>query len=459
VKAIRTRFAPSPTGYLHVGGLRTALFSWLYTRHHQGEFILRIEDTDRVRSTPESVDAILDGLSWLGIAADFPVIYQSERMHRYQEVAATLLENGHAYRCECSVERLDKLREAQMTAGEKPRYDGHCRDLKVNATTKHVLRLKTPTEGVVSFDDLVYGQIDVSNHELDDLVLIRTDGVPTYNFAVVVDDWDMEISHVIRGDDHINNTPRQIHIYHALSAPMPIFAHLPMILGPDGKRLSKRHGAVSVLNFKEEGYLPQALLNYLVRLGWSHGDQEIFSIEDMIKDFNLAHVSRSACSFDYDKLRWLNQHYLKTLPSPSSEDAFLFQMALKQLDVTKGPSWGQLQALQASRYKTMTELVAQSHYFYEDIHVLSEHLLDFKQKEVMAAMKDLLTAFEAIEDWQAPVLMATIKQIASQHELKIPSLGQPLRMLLTGTLSSPGIDATLELLGKNKALERIKTFF
>jgi glutamyl-tRNA synthetase len=314
------------------GGVRTALFSWLFAKHHGGEFILRIEDTDRERSTTESVAAILDGMAWLGLEADEGPFYQSERLHRYTEVAQELLNQGHAYRCSCSIERLDALRAAQMQAGEKPRYDGHCRDSKVSADIPHVIRLATPKTGELRFNDLVYGEIVVANQELDDLVLVRMDGIPTYNFAVVIDDWDMAISHVIRGDDHINNTPRQIHIYQALAAEIPVFAHLPMILGADGKRLSKRHGAVNVMSFREEGYLPQALLNYLVRLGWSHGDQELFGLDEMIHLFNLEHVSRSACSFDYDKLRWLNQHYLKTLSPEESVTEWMWQMRNRHLN-------------------------------------------------------------------------------------------------------------------------------
>lgn len=459
MKKVRTRFAPSPTGYLHVGGVRTALFSWLYAKHHGGDFILRIEDTDKVRSTTESVAAILDGMAWLGLEADEGPFYQSERMDRYTEVAQQLLQQGLAYRCNCSHERLDAMRERQMASGEKPRYDGHCREKMVSKDESHVLRLATPKEEQVRFNDLVYGEITISNHELDDLVLVRADGVPTYNFAVVIDDWDMQISHVIRGDDHINNTPRQIHIYQALNAPLPIFAHLPMILGEDGKRLSKRHGAVSVMSFKEEGYLPQALLNYLVRLGWSHGDQEIFSLDEMVKDFNLEHVSRSACAFDYDKLRWLNQHYLKHLPLEETVTEWMWQMRAHGFDASNGPSWPELGALQVSRFRTMLDLVEQSHYFYEDIHVPEEQLLAFRSEELNQALQTLIASLEQLPDWQAPAIMACIKQAATEQQLKIPAIGQPMRLLLTGTLSSPSIDATAALLGKQRVIERLKRYF
>ncbi len=457
---MRTRFAPSPTGYLHVGGVRTALFSWLYARHFKGHFILRIEDTDRERSTTESVGAILDGMAWLGLDAEEGPFYQSERMDRYQKVADDLLEQGKAYRCRCSHERLENLRAAQMEAGEKPRYDGHCRELAHDGSEPFVLRFRTPKTGEVVFQDLVYGEIHIANDELDDLVLVRQDGVPTYNFAVVIDDWDMEITHVIRGDDHINNTPRQINIYHALNASLPIFAHLPMILGPDGKRLSKRHGAVNVMSFREEGYLPQALLNYLVRLGWSHGDQEIFSVEEMIQEFNLAHVSRSASAFDYDKLRWLNQHYLKTLGHEDTLDEWLWQMHHQGLDIHQGPSWQKLQALQAPRFKTLKELVANSAYFYQDIDLNHEALLPFRSDSLQAAINDLIQGLSAVatEDWEGPVLMGIIKETAQKHDLKMPQLGQPLRIILTGSLNAPSLDGILELLGIQKTLKRLEAY-
>jgi len=457
VKKVRTRFAPSPTGYLHVGGVRTALFSWLYARRHGGEFILRIEDTDKERSTTESVAAILDGMAWLGLDADEGPFYQSQRMSRYSEVAQLLLEQNLAYRCSCSHLRLDEMREQQMALGEKPRYDGHCRNANVSANESHVIRLATPKEGVIGFHDLVYGDIEVANSELDDLVLVRADGVPTYNFAVVIDDWDMEITHVIRGDDHINNTPRQIHIYHALNAPLPIFAHLPMILGPDGKRLSKRHGAVSVMSFREEGYLPEALLNDLVRLGWSHGDQEIFSIDEMIKDFDLEHVSRSACAFDYDKLRWLNQHYLKTLPYETTVAEWMWHMRNKGFE--GGPSWPELAPLQVSRFKTMLELVEQSHYFYEEITVPVDLLNVHRSEALATALKSLIAALSGLQDWQPASIMASIKEVASAHQLKIPTIGQPMRLLLTGTLSSPSIDATTAILGRERVVQRLEQYF
>ncbi|MGA9575627.1 MAG: glutamate--tRNA ligase, partial [Lysobacterales bacterium] len=313
---IRTRFAPSPTGYLHVGGARTALFAWLQARANNGIFILRIEDTDLERSTPESVQAILDGMEWLGLDADEGPIYQTDRFGRYAEVVQQLLDEDKAYHCYCSKDRLETLREQQMKEGIKPRYDGKCRHLdSAPPGIKPVVRFRNPQTGNVVFGDLVRGTINISNNELDDLIIARPDGSPTYNFTVVVDDMDMQITHVIRGDDHINNTPRQINIYAALGAEPPLFAHVPMILGDDGARLSKRHGAVSVMQYRDDGYLPQALLNYLVRLGWSHGDQEVFSIDEMVALFDIKDVNRKASAFNTDKLDWLNQHYMKSLPA------------------------------------------------------------------------------------------------------------------------------------------------
>jgi glutamyl-tRNA synthetase len=326
-QTIRTRFAPSPTGYLHIGGARTALFSWLFARRHGGAFILRIEDTDLERSTPESIQAIIDGMAWLNLDYDEGPFYQMQRMDRYREVIQQLLDGGHAYRCYCSKERLDQLREAQMVDKQKPRYDGCCRDAQPNdSNAPHVIRFRNPLEGDVVFDDQVFGPIAVSNAELDDLIIARTDGTPTYNFTVVVDDWDMQITHVIRGTDHINNTPRQINILKALGAEVPQYAHVPMILGEDGKRLSKRHGAVSVLQYRDEGFLPEAVLNYLVRLGWSHGDQEVFSREEMMQLFDLEHVNKSPAAVNTEKLAWLNQHYLKEAEPASLVQPFEWQL-------------------------------------------------------------------------------------------------------------------------------------
>ena len=363
---IRTRFAPSPTGFLHVGGVRTALFSWLYARANQGKFILRIEDTDRERSTQQSIDAIIAGMDWLEMDYDEGPIYQTDRYERYLQVINELLDKGLAYRCNCSKERLDKLREDQLAHHEKPRYDGTCRGKDLPATGDFVVRFKNPQAGMVSFTDQVYGDIHVNNAELDDLIILRTDGNPTYNFVVTIDDMDMQISHVIRGDDHINNTPRQINLYRALQTEIPTFAHLPMILGPDGKRLSKRHGAVSVLQFQEDGFLPHALLNYLVRLGWSHGDQEVFSIEEMISKFDLANISRSSSSFNYEKLTWLNQHYQKSDNPQQVAKALAWHFKKQNIDISNGPELAELVQAQAERCKNLADMCTASKYFYQD---------------------------------------------------------------------------------------------
>ncbi|GGI85453.1 glutamate--tRNA ligase [Legionella impletisoli] len=456
---VRTRFAPSPTGFLHVGGVRTALFSWLYARHHQGEFVLRIEDTDRERSTKESVQAIIDGMSWLGLTADQGPFYQTDRYPRYRSVLKQLLEEGKAYRCYCSKERLEALREEQLQRKEKPRYDGHCRDKNLPDTLEpHVVRFKNPHEGEVSFRDQVYGEIQVQNSELDDLILLRSDSHPTYNFAVVVDDWDMEITHVIRGDDHINNTPRQINLFKALNAPIPVFAHLPMILGEDGKRLSKRHGAVSILQFKELGLLPHAVLNYLVRLGWSYGDQEIFSLEEMIEYFNLNSVSRGAASFSYDKLYWLNQHYQKFSSPEQVAKALQWHFEKENIDWTKGPELTKLVPIQAERCKTLAEMCENSLYFYQDqIDYDEEAVKKHLRPVILEPLKALYQCLEHITDWQRDVLQQCINDITAQFNVSMGKIAQPLRVAVTGNSSSPSIDMTLTLLGKSRVLSRLET--
>lgn len=454
---VRTRFAPSPTGFLHVGGVRTALFSWLYAKHHQGEFLLRIEDTDVERSTAESTQAILDGMVWLGLTTVAEPVYQSQRYPRYREIAATLLDEGKAYRCCCSKERLERLRATQLEAHEKPRYDGLCRLKNLpESQSPYVIRFKNPTEGVVSFVDQVYGEIHVNNHELDDLVLIRSDGHPTYNFAVVVDDWDMAITHVIRGDDHINNTPRQINLYHAMHAPIPAFAHLPMILGEDGKRLSKRHGAVSVMEFKTLGCLPHALLNYLVRLGWSHGSQEIFSIDEMIASFDLEHVSRGVSSFSYEKLYWLNQHYLKHDSPEQVADALAWHFAEKGIDVSKGPMLEEVVMMQAERCKTLEEMCEKSLFFYQDIEAYDEDALKKHLRPVvLAPLQALYQRFETLTDWSKAALQQCIDDTCTEFDVGMGKVAQPLRVAVTGSGMSPSMDVTLHLLGKQRVLERL----
>lgn len=365
---IKTRFAPSPTGYLHVGGARTALYSWLFARNHGGEFVLRIEDTDLERSTPEAIEAIMDGMNWLSLEWDEGPYFQTKRFDRYNAVIDQMLEEGTAYKCYCSKERLEALREEQMAKGEKPRYDGRCRHSHEHHADDEpcVVRFANPQEGSVVFDDQIRGPIEFSNQELDDLIIRRTDGSPTYNFCVVVDDWDMEITHVIRGEDHINNTPRQINILKALKAPVPVYAHVSMINGDDGKKLSKRHGAVSVMQYRDDGYLPEALLNYLVRLGWSHGDQEIFTREEMIKYFTLNAVSKSASAFNTDKLLWLNHHYINALPPEYVATHLQWHIEQENIDTRNGPQLADLVKLLGERCKTLKEMAQSCRYFYED---------------------------------------------------------------------------------------------
>ena len=455
---VRTRFAPSPTGFLHVGGARTALFSWLYARRHHGQFILRIENTDQERSTSESVQAILDGMRWLGLDHDEGPFYQTDNYPRYEAMAQKLLDEGHAYRCTCSKERLEALRDSQLAAKEKPRYDGHCRDKALSADERpYVVRFKNPKEGMVSFTDQVYGDIHVSNQELDDFILIRSDGHPTYNFAVVIDDWDMQITHVIRGDDHINNTPRQINVFNALNAPVPVFAHLPMILGDDGKRLSKRHGAVSVMQFRDDGFLPHALLNYLVRLGWSNGDQEIFSLDEMIASFDLEHVSRGVSSFNYDKLYWINQHYQKSDSPASVADALAWHFDQQGIDVTQGPSLIDLVTVQAERCKTLAEMCSISYYFYTDNIAYDDAAVKKHLRPVTLEPLTALSArFENLNNWDSNSLQTCINDVSAAFDINMSKIAQPLRVAVTGGSTSPSIDITLALLGKKRVLNRLQ---
>lgn len=454
---IRTRFAPSPTGLLHVGGVRTALYSWLFARHHHGKFMLRIEDTDQDRSTKASVATILDGMAWLGLNHDDDVVFQTQRYPRYLEIVAQLLEKGKAYRCTCSHERLETLREQQLAAKLKPRYDGHCRDREISAEEgPFVVRFRNPAHGLVHFTDKVYGPIAVDNAELDDLIILRSDGHPTYNFAVVVDDWDMQITHVIRGDDHINNTPRQINLYHALEAPIPEFAHLPMILGEDGKRLSKRHGAVSVLEFKEEGFLPHALLNYLVRLGWSHGDQEIFSLAEMIANFDLSSVNKGVSGFNYDKLIWLNQHYIKhDAPTDIAQTVAAYFMDAG-IDVSQGPPLADIVALQADRAKTLVELRDKSRYFYEEVVYDAEAVAAHLTPGALDLLAKLKLRLQEVSVWQRADIHHCLKELVTEQKIGFGQLAQPLRVAVTGSTMSPSIDATLEIIGKQRVLERLE---
>jgi glutamyl-tRNA synthetase len=458
---IRTRFAPSPTGYLHIGGARTALFSWAFARHHGGQFILRIEDTDIERSTPEAVQAILDGMAWLDLAHDEGPYYQMQRMYRYKEVIAQMLEAGQAYHCYCSTEELDAMREAQRARNEKPRYDGRWRpepgkSLPVPPSgVQPVVRFKNPLDGTVAWKDLVKGTIEFSNSELDDFIIARADGTPTYNFCVVVDDWDMKITHVIRGDDHVNNTPRQINVLKALGAELPQYAHLSMILGDDGTKLSKRHGAVSVMQYFEDGYLPEAVINYLARLGWSHGDAELFSREQFVAWFDLDHITPSAAQFNTEKLRWINQQYIK-----AADDARLADLARRFLvrngaNPDDGPDLAAVVALVKERAATIEELADAATLFYRTLHPTPELLAQHVTPDVLPALADLVARFEAIE-WARGAISAAFKETLAAHSLKMPKLAMPVRVLVTGEPQTPAIDATLELIGKDKVIERLK---
>ena len=455
--AVKTRFAPSPTGYLHVGGARTALFSWLYARKHGGQFVLRIEDTDLERSTQESVDAILEGMQWLDLDYDEGPFYQTKRFDRYNEVIDQLIDKGMAYRCSCSKERLDNLREEQMAAKQKPRYDGHCRHANVSANEPHVIRFLNPTEGSVIFNDLVKGDIEVSNNELDDLIIRRTDGSPTYNLTVVVDDHDMEITQVIRGDDHINNTPRQINMYQAMGWSVPEFAHLPMILGDDGARLSKRHGAVSVMQYADDGYLPEGLLNYLVRLGWSHGDQELFNREEMIELFELTNVNRAPSAFNTEKLNWLNAHYIKEA-SPADLAPLLLKHLQQQLaiEATDLAVLAQIVEAQRERASTLVELAEISTFYFNDPEGYSSK--PAKKALVEEAIAPLTHAREALAQltaWEREPIHQCVADSVAALEIGFGKLAMPLRISVTDGAPSPDLDLTLYLVGREATLRRI----
>ncbi len=455
----RTRFAPSPTGYLHIGGARTALFSWLHARKHGGKFILRIEDTDRERSTEESVNAILEGMNWLGLNYDEGPFYQTHRFDRYNEVIKQLLDEGKAYHCYCSKDELEIMRNEQMARKEKPRYDGRCRH-KPQAVdgVNPVIRFKTPLEGQIVVDDLIRGKIPFQNNELDDLIIARSDGTPTYNLTVVVDDLDMQMTHVIRGDDHINNSPRQLHIFKALGGKLPVFAHVPMILGEDGKRLSKRHGAVGVMQYRDDGYLPEAIINYLVRLGWSHGDQEIFSLDELVSLFNIENVNNSAAALNISKLQWLNQHYIKTMEPAYIATQLSFHFGNLGIDPAEsGPDLAAVVLAQRERAKTLLEMAESSLFFYKDFDGFepkaAKKNLNDKTK---LALTNLLAAYTALQSWEKEAIHTVIEQVSAAMELKMGKVAQPLRVAVSGGSVSPPIDITLELLGKQKTLERIQ---
>lgn len=453
---VKTRFAPSPTGYLHVGGARTALFSWLHARRHGGRFVLRIEDTDLERSTQESVNAILEGMTWLGLEYDEGPFYQTHRFDRYNEVIDELLAKGLAYRCDCTRERLDGLRDEQMQLKIKPRYDGHCRGRAVSADQPHVVRFCNPPDGSIVVEDMVRGKVLFHNHELDDLIIRRTDGSPTYNFTVVVDDMDMEITHVIRGDDHLNNTPRQINILGALGAEPPLYAHVPMILGDDGARLSKRHGAVSVMEYRNQGILPEALLNYLVRLGWSHGDQELFSIDEMVEYFDISEVNKAASSFNTEKLLWLNQHYIKHADPLRIARLLGLHLGDLGIDPAVGPDLVEVVKAQQERAVTLVEMAQISAFFYRDYEQIDS---DAERKHLKSAalepLRLLRSALAALQDWRPDELHQVVKDVADTLGLKLGKVAQPLRVAVVGRAASPGIDITLYLVGRDACLRRI----
>jgi glutamyl-tRNA synthetase len=460
---VRTRFAPSPTGFLHIGGARTALYCWLESRRRGGEFILRIEDTDRERSTDAAVQAILDAMHWLGLDADEGPFYQTQRLARYKQVADELVAAGKAYYAYESKEEIEAMREAAMAKGEKPRYNGHYRDRNEpgfhearREDPNRVIRFRNPSEGSVVFEDKVKGRIEWANSELDDLVIFRSDGWPTYNFAVVVDDIDMGITEVIRGDDHVNNTPRQINIYHALGAKVPEFAHLPMILDKEGKKLSKRTNSVSVMEYRADGFLPHAILNYLVRLGWSHGDQEIFSREEMIALFDIADVNKAASRFDTEKLAWLNQHYLKTDAPQSLAAEFEWHLQRAGIDFSRGPAPVDVIVALRDRVHTLKEMAERAKIWYAPIaewddKAVAKHLKNDSAVAVLDAAKSLLAGCE----WQPEPIHQVIEQVAAKLELGMGKIAQPLRVAMTGTQVSPSIEYTIYLAGRDEALKRI----
>lgn len=454
---LTTRFAPSPTGYLHVGGARTALYSWLYAQKNGGNFILRIEDTDLERSTQASVDAIMDGMNWLNLEWTHGPYFQTQRFDRYKEVIEQLLASGNAYRCYSTSEEVEVMREEAKAKGEIEKYNGLWRDRTDYPEDKpFVIRFKNPLDGDVVINDIVKGDITISNLQLDDLIIARSDGTPTYNLTVVVDDLDMEISHVVRGDDHISNTPKQINILKALGATIPAYAHIPMILGDDGKRLSKRHGAVSVMQYRDDGYLPEALLNYLVRLGWSHGDQEIFSREEMIELFDLTGCNRAPSAFNTDKLVWVNQHYMKTLEPSYVAKQLAWHMADQGINVENGPALEEIVKVQADRVKTLKEMAQISRYFYEDFTELDaaavkKHLRPVV-KEPLLVVKEKLAA---LTDWSPALIHAAINDTATELEVGMGKVGMPLRVAATGGGNSPSLDITLALLDQQKVLDRI----
>ncbi len=457
MKEVITRFAPSPTGYLHIGGARTALFSWAYAKKHQGKFILRVEDTDLERSTPEAIEAIKDGMKWLGLDHDGPIYFQTQHFERYTEVINQMLKDGQAYYCYSSKEELDVIREEQMRVGKKPKYDGRWRPEKnktlpsIPEHTQPVIRFKNPIEGSISWNDLVKGEITIQNQELDDFIIARSDGSPTYNFCVVVDDWDMNISHVIRGDDHINNTPRQINILHALKAPIPEYGHLSMILGGDGQKLSKRHGAVSVTHYRDMGYVPEAVKNYLARLGWSHGDDEIFSMEEFCSLFDFDNVTSSAAQFNDEKLDWLNNHYIKAmdvedltrlLNPPHSYDMDLFKSAV---------------ILYRDRAKSLNEITESTRYFFSSPSISQELLEKYINDDAMRVVEKCIQGLSDTA-WNDEAVNQYLKDFVKEEGIKFPVIAMPLRTILAGTDHTPSVGSIITIMGRDTVHQRWQDF-
>jgi len=455
---IRTRFAPSPTGYLHIGGARTALFSWLFSRHHGGEFVLRIEDTDQERSTVESVNAILEGMTWLGLDYDEGPFYQTQHMARYKEVIQQLLDAGQAYRCYMTKEELEQLREEQMARKEKPRYDGRYRDYDgpPREGVDPVIRFRNPMDGHVGWNDLVRGPVSIANTELDDLVIARADGTPTYNFTVVVDDMDMDITHVIRGDDHVNNTPRQINIYRGLGVEPPRFGHVPMILGDDGKRLSKRHGAMSVMEYREQGYLPEAVLNYLVRLGWSHGDQEVFTLDELIQKFDIDEVNKAPSTFNTEKLRWLNQQYLMHTDPSHIARHLGHHLGEAGIDPSEGPELVKVVEALRERAHTLDEMAELSGFIYREFDDYEEKAAKKHLRPVARIpLEKVRDALAGLTVWTPEAIHDAVEQVSAALEVNMGKVAQPLRVATVGRAASPGIEITLDLVGRHKTLARI----
>jgi len=459
--AVRTRFAPSPTGFLHLGGARTALFAWAYARRHRGTFVLRIEDTDVARSTPEAVQGILDAMGWLGLDYDEGPHYQMQRMDRYRAVVADMVERGLAYRCYMSTAELDALRARQMAAGDKPRYDGTWRPgnasakgLKPPEGVAPVIRFRNPDDGSVAWDDRVKGRIAFANAELDDLVIARSDGTPTYNFCVVVDDVDMRITHVIRGDDHVNNTPRQINIFRALGHEPPVFAHVPTVLGEDGQKLSKRHGAVSVMEYEAAGYLPEAMVNFLARLGWAHGDDEVFAPAEFVSWFDLDAINPAPSRFDTAKLRWVNQEHMKRMDAATLGVRLAPYLVRAGLDAATGPDPGEVALLLRDRVQTLAEMADAAHYFYATPHPSREKVAEHLNEQNLPAVTGIAEAFVDLP-WTREAIGERLKSEAKKHGLKPPQIMMPLRMLVAGTTQTPSLDAVLALVGRDAVRSRI----